>query len=330
MEVLTREAAKNQPSLPDGLQEQMESAYHLMVEREICQVHCREQIEEALSKAGIHYAILKGGILRDDYPIPFSRFMSDLDFYIRPEDRSTIRSAIEAAGGVLKGNESGDEQFSFWDKVGVEFHGRLLYRKHRSGVENYPAWSFVDESRNRLAEEGYALNLLGHAVHDLAGGGPGIRYILDLWIYRNRHQPQPEWEIVNDRLRQDGIYTAAQNLLDLSEYLFGSGEETPLMLEMADYVLKGGLYGDYGRGLANQAARGNAVAKQVFRNRAEFENRYPWLKKYPFLLPLAWAIRGFRSLKTNKNAIRRWYRGMARINKSDLEMQRERQARFGL
>ena len=112
----------------------------------------------------------------------------------------------------------------------------------------------------------------------MAGSGPGIRYILDLWIYRNRHQPQPDWQVVDEQLIKDNIYGAAHNLLNLSEYLFGDGDESPLMVEMADYVLKGGLHGDYKHGLASQAANGKAVIKQLFRNRTEYENRYLWLK----------------------------------------------------
>ena len=286
--------------------------------------------EKALSDAGIHYAPLKGAILKNDYPQTRFRFMSDLDFYIKPEDRPTIRKIIESVGAKFKGTESGDEQFLFWDKIGIEFHGRLLYRKTKAGIENYPEWEFVDEEKDRLSDEGYALNLIGHAVHDLAGSGPGIRYILDLWIYRNRHKPQPYWKSVNERLRRDNILEAAQNLLNLSEYLFGNGEESPLMIEMADYVLKGGLHGDYKRGLSSEAANGKALRKQLLRNRTEFENRYPWLKKYPFLLPIAWVMRIAQSWKRHKRKIISWQKDMHGVSSKDAEMQKQTLMRFGL
>lgn len=308
----------------------MSNIFNRMVAREVRQGHCLGQIEKALENAGIHYAPLKGAVLKKDYPQMHFRFMSDLDFYIKPEDRPAIREAIEGIDGKFKGTESGDEQFLFWDQLGIEFHGRLLYRKTKAGIENYPAWEFVDTEKNRLSEEGYALNLIGHIVHDLADSGPGIRYILDLWIYRNRHQPQPDWEVVDETLKRDSIYDAAHNLLNLSEYLFGCGEENPLMIEMADYVLKGGLHGDYKRGLASQAASGKALRKQLFRNRTEFENRYPWLKKYPFLLPVAWVMRVAQSLRRHKKVIERWRKGMGDVSDNEAEMQRQTLVRFGL
>lgn len=144
------------------------------------------------------------------------------------------------------------------------------------------------------------------------------------------HQPQPNWQAVNERLIRDNIFEAAQNLLNLSEYLFGSGEEIPLMAEMADYVLKGGLHGDYKRGLASQVANGKALRKQLFRNRTEFENQYPWLKMYPLLLPIAWMMRIIRNLKRHKKIIGRWRKGINAVSTRDAELQRQALMRFGL
>ena len=330
LETIVWETAKTDPTVPEDIKLKFSNVSNKMIARDIQQGWCIEQIDKALDDAGIHYAPLKGVILKNDYPQSYSRFMSDLDFYIKPEDRPAIREAIERIGGKFKGTESGDEQFLFQERFGIEFHGRLLYRKTKAGIENYSDWNFVDESCNRLSEEGYALNLIGHAVHDLAGSGPGIRYILDLWIYRNRHEPQPEWQAVDKLLKRDKIYDVSRNLFNLSEYLFGNGEESPLMVEMADYVLKGGLHGDYKRGLASQAANGRVVSNQLFRNRTEFENRYPWLKKYPFLLPIAWVMRIIQSLKRHRKIIGRWWKDMRGVSSKDAEMQRQAMMRFGL
>ena len=330
LEVIMREAACKYTDVPDDIRREIESVYNQMLAQSIRQDHCLSQIEEALTLSGIRYALLKGAILKNDYPDAFFRFMSDLDFYIKTEDRARIRKTVEEAGGEFRGTESGDEQFIFWNKIGVEFHGRLLYRNTKHGIENYPDWSFVDEQKNRLSEEGFTLNLLGHAVHDLAGAGPGIRYILDLWIYRHRHDPQPDWDAVDERLKADSIYEAAHNLLDLSEYLFGDGEKTDLMEEMAEYVLKGGLHGDYKRGLVSQAADGKATVRQVFRSRIEFENRYPWLKKYPFLLPVAWVMRLLHSFKTHKKTIKEWKKGINDVTDGEADNQKKTLSRFGL
>lgn len=319
---------------PAKIAAHLEDEYYRYVIRSGQQELLLEQIEHALTDAGIHYALQKGSLLKYDYPHVQFRFMTDLDICIQPENRAAIRTAMAGIGGKPSGSDSGDEQFIFNGGLGVEFHGRLLYRKAKHGIENYPDWRLVDEESNRLTEEGFALNLIGHVVGDLAKGGPGIRYILDLWVYRHRHAPQPDWDSVWERLKADGVDVAARNLLDLSEYLFSGGEETALLKEMAEYVLGGGLYGDAKRGAAAEAARaggkGRATLRQIFRNRTEYENRYPWLKQYPYLLPVAWTMRAYRSFRNNGRTIKAWSAGMRAVQKREVKTQKERLTRFGL
>lgn len=320
--------------VPQEAKKQFHNAYLKMFARNEQQQYWIDRVQQLLQEAGIPFALLKGSILKDSYPLPEVRYKTDIDIYIRPEDRSAIRALLEKNGGEFQGTESGDEQFTFSKLVGFEFHGRLLYRKTKTGIENYPDWSFVDTENNRLTEEGYALNLIGHAVGDLARCGPGIRYILDLWIYRSNHLPQPDWESVWDRLKRDGIFEAAKNLTDLAEWLFGDGQSTPLLEELADYILQGGLYGDSARGSAVEAAlaggKGKAFARQFFRSRKEFENRFPWLKKWPFLLPVAWIIRLFQTFRHHKKAVRHWKNRIQSVSERDIALQQDRMRRFGL
>ena len=319
---------------PEEQKQKYQITYYNLLARTVRQEALLEQIEKKLSACEISYGLQKGSLLKYDYPDACLRFMSDMDFYIDPEERKAIRAAMESIGAVFTGTESGDEQFRFPGGLGIEFHGRLLYRKTDFGVENYPDLTLLDESRNRLTEEGFALNLIGHAVYDLSKGGPGLRYILDCWIYRHRHEPQPDWDYVWERLRKDNIAAAARNLLDLSEYLFADGEETPLMREMTAYVMAGGLHGDAARSaaveLAKAGGREKAVLRQLFRNRTEFENRYPWLHKHPYLLPLAWILRIANSLHRHRGTIASWANNMKAVSKEEIRKQQERQSRFGL
>lgn len=72
----------------------------------------------------------------------------------------------------------------FVGKYARNFTAGFATGKRKGGIENYPDWAFVDEEKNRLTEKRYALNLLGHAVHDLAFGGSGIRLFQSLKKHR--------------------------------------------------------------------------------------------------------------------------------------------------
>ncbi|MBO4734228.1 MAG: nucleotidyltransferase family protein [Clostridia bacterium] len=333
LEALISQTVKDTPGIPDDIRKAMQRSVLTAIAKETKLDYAAKQIESALSSANIPFAALKGLVLKNDYPASYMRYMSDLDYYIKPEDKTAIRRAMDGLGGKLISTDSGDEGYLLFDWVVVEFHGTLLYEKKRS-VHPYAAWGFVDSSQKKLTEEGFALNLIGHAVFDLSGAGPGIRYVLDQWIYKNRHKPQPDWEAVNGRLMKDGIYKAASNIYGLAEYLFGEGEETPLYSEMADYVLKSGLYGNMERKAASEAAQSGgrlkAAWRQVFRNRKEFENRYVWVKKHPYLLPAAWVLRGVQSVKTHAGEMKKWNKRISGLSDEDVKKQKVLLEKFGI
>ena len=307
---------------------------HKMVARSALQEHYLALTGEALQSAGIPYGLQKGAILKNDYPEPYYRFMTDIDFCIDTADRGRIKEAVGAAGGRLTHTESGDDQFIFPGNIEVEFHGRLLYRKTSHGVENYSASGYIDKSGTCLTPEGYALNLIGHAVYNLSRGGLGIRYILDLWVYRHLHSPAPDWDAVNKKLESDGIAQAARNLLDLSEYLFSDAEGSEKLDALADYVFSSSLNGNSRRmsaiELGRAGGKGRAAVRQIFRSRADYENRFPRLKKYPFLFPFAVIIRLFRSLKTHRGRIGLWLRRAKDTQKAEAQRETEIQSYFGL
>ena len=153
-------------------------------------------------------------------------------------------------------------------------------------------------------------------------------------MYRHRHSPQPDWDLVWDKLKEDRIDQAAKNLTDLSEYLFGNGEASPVIDELAEYVLAAGLHGNPMRGAASEMAqsgsKSKAIRKQVFRSRTEFENRYPWVKKCPLLLPVAWIVRLFSSIRKNRSHIKSWLKNIGSTETDEIDAQRERLKRFGL
>lgn len=333
LEAIVQSFARAHGGAPSELLAQMEQAYYAAVAHDVQQRATINSIVAALRNSGIPYAPMKGCVLKNDYPASHLRFMCDVDLYIRVEDRGRADVCLREIGAMRTGESAGDGTYVIAN-TGLEPQSMLCYRLEHGQIVHYPDWSLVDEERNCLTEEGFALNLIGHCVGDIRKGGPGLRYVLDLWVYRHRHQTQPDWEFVYDRLRHDGIYDAAKNLLDLSEYLFGNGVPSPLMEEMADYVMSTSLYGDATRASTTEVAlsggRGGAIAHQVFRDRADYENRYPWLAGRPWLLPAAWVIRAGHVIRTRPQTVLGWLRGTESVSRSEADAQRDRIKRFGL
>ena len=136
-----------------------------------------------------------------------------------------------------------------------------------------------------------------------------------------------------EQLKKDGLDEVAQNLLDLSEYWFGNAAGSTLLDELSAYVLEGGLCGLRLRKTLSaagfQGGKLGAVKAQVFRSREEFENRYPWLKKHPYLLPVAWVMRGAKSLRIHREAMGQWTEQLKKNDRKQVAEQKARLRRFG-
>lgn len=326
-------AVKDVEEMPDEAKRALQKAWVCDIARDTRQEYTANRIRASLQAAGVIFAPMKGLLLKYDYPLPHLRYMSDIDFYIRTGDRAKIKQCLMELGATRENDDCGDIAYDLPGGVHAEFHGRLLYRAGTGGVLGYPDWKQVVQEKNRLTEDGYALNLIGHLAYNLSRSGLGVRYILDLWIYRHRHEPQPDWEKVMTQLKQDGLDQVAQLLIDLSEYWLGDGRATPVLEELEQYILESGLYGFSERGALSEASfnrgKAGAVWRQVFRSREEFQNRYPWLRECPFLLPAAWVMRAVKSLTSHRTFIEQWVRQLRQTPKAEIKAQKERLKRFG-
>lgn len=327
-------ALRDREDIPEEVRKKLKDCWDREIVRDMRQDYAAEQIRTAFESKGIVLAPMKGLVLKHDYPFPHMRYMSDLDFYIQSTERTRIQRCMEQLGAKISGTDSGDVNYEMPGRVQVEFHGRLLYRTDSTGVICYSDWSYMKVGENRLSEEGYALNLIGHIAYNIAHTGCGARFILDLWVYRHRHTQQPDWSAVIQQLKGDGLEKIAENLLDLSEYWFGDLEGSPLLDELGTYILEGGLYGLSTRETLSNAGLGGgklkAIKSQIFRSKDEFHNRYPWLKKHPYLFPVAWGMRGIHSLKTHRKEIGRWVKQLNQNDSKEIQEHRNRLKRFGL
>jgi len=333
LETLLYSAVRSRTDMPQEVRERFEAAWRQDLLRDTRQEYEAERIGAAFKAAGVVFAAMKGLVLKHDYPESYLRYMTDIDFYIQTGDRDKIRQCLEELGSINTTHDCGDVAYDLPGGVHAEFHGRLLYRATGTGVIGYSDWARVDEEKNCLTEEGYALNLIGHMAYNLVTGGLGVRYVLDLWVYRHRHAAQPDWTAVMEQLKKDGLDQVTQNLIDLSEYWFGDGPGSELLDELGAYILEGGLYGLSSRnalsGAGLNGGKAGAVWRQVFRSREEFENRYPWLKRYPFLLPVAWGKRAVYTLTHNRKMVKQWSASLKQTSSSQIKEQAARLERFG-
>ena len=60
------------------------------------------------------------------------------------------------------------------------------------------------------------------------------------------------------------------------------------------------------------------------------EDRFPWCKGKPWLLPIAWIVRAFRAVCRNGHLILRWSKRTGQFSQEEITQQAAQLKRFGI
>ena len=330
VEPLVQWALRERRDVPEEVRQQLEAAYSRAIFRDAQMDFTMAAVDTALKAANVPYLLLRGAVLKDDYPSPELRTMSDLDYLVHTEDYPVIKSCMEAIGGRHTHTDGGHFSFTLPPDVPVEFHPNLIYAASPVGTAVNPGWQYVRPDSGpyaqELTEEGFYLNMIAHLAYHFAKGGTGIRSILDVWVYRHRHRPQPDGAIVRAQLRRAGLDRFAERIEGLAECWFGAGSSTPELDRLGDDILACGAYGTEQRAVLSAACfhggRWGAARHNALSPMEEMKNRYPWLNGRPYLLPAAWCIRAGRVLVQRRERLGRWTDTAWRITSPELDKQR--------
>lgn len=327
------------PDAPEEVRRPLKSAYDRALFREAQQEHTAAALRDLLTEAGVPHVLLRGAVLKHDYPEACLRTMSDLDYLVRVEDYPKLRQAAEALGGRHIHTDGGHFSFVIPPEVMVEFHPNLIYTASPVGTEINPGWQYTKPGSGpcalELTEEGFYLNMVCHLAYHFAKGGTGVRSVLDLWVYRHRHTPQPDRAFVERELDRAGLRRFAERAEALAEAWFGGEKLTAPLEELGEYILSSGTYGLESRAVMNAACFSpggtgrSALMQRVFYPREELENRFPWSRGKPWLLPAAWCARAARAVTRHPEYIARWKKRADKLSRQEIQAQRELLRHFG-
>ena len=127
-----------------------------------------------------------------------------------------------------------------------------------------------------------------------------------------------------------------RNIEQLSETWFGNAQTDPVMDELGEYIITSGSHGIGDRAMLNAISMSKGGSKasafwgKVFYPRQELEDRYPWSKGKPWLLPAAWCARAYRAVTTHGGHILAWSKGTGGFSNEEIAQQKEKMARFGV
>ena len=294
-------------SICDNTYEDFQKQYYLSLLRVTSLDSETRRIASVLEEEAIDFIVLKGESLRRIYPESWMRVSSDIDILVREESIKTAISVLKnKLGYKFKIKSSHDYSFISPKDIHLELHFILSAKECRSQSILQNVWSYCRKERNSMHE--YVLNddfkyfyHMYHAAKHFQLGGCGIRAVIDTWMLNNRINSNKS--LRNALLEESGLITFSKTIEEISENWF-TYYKVDYSNIVERYILFGGVYGAEQGLMAKQAKSGDNkryVLYRLFPPLNRIKMTYPFLNKYPFLLPFCWLHRLVKSIFSGKS-----------------------------
>ncbi len=259
---------------------------------------------------------MKGFIFKALWKRPEYRSMADMDFCVREEDMDAISALLIADGYTADVvDDCVHDTFNKPPYIHIELHKTLFH----GSTESFECWIPREDNPYWyvMSPEDFVTFNVGHIHKHYVGGGCGARSLFDLYLYLTNYKDELDRRVLEEKLREKKLYDFFCELLHLIYYWYGNGTypfepsaafirngaPTDPLLEMEYFITTGGAYGTesnrvkYG---VEHKGRFRYALGSLFPRWRIMSSFFPWLKKCPILLPLAYPLRWLVHLFSGK------------------------------
>lgn len=295
----------------------------------------------------IDYMPLKGMLLKQLYPNPEMRVMSDIDILIKIEQYDIISKIMKNLGY----NEITESDHEFvWRKppmIVIELHKRLIPSYNKDYYAYFgDGWQLAERSeyednRYEMSAEDKLIYIFTHFAKHYRDGGIGIKHLIDIWVYKNNYQNLDE-RYIKEELTKLQLYEFYLNILTTIDVWF-KGTPSNNITDLITYrIFDSGTYGTHENKViasaikdskANDSAvktRRKKIIKTIFLPYSSMCKRYTILKKIPLLLPIFWMVRIINVILFKRENIRRQKADMSIITNENIDKYHDELIHVGL
>ena len=171
--------------------------------KSISQLEEKKIIDQLFNENQIEHTFLKGCYLKEIYPSPDFREMSDIDILVHDYDLKKIHSLLESKLNYEHESSEGSHHQTYLKKPvhNIEVHYELV-------DDDLPQYQYFHDYFNRLISvdnsyekimnlNDYFVYFLFHAYHHFYLCGIGIRYIIDLFVLLSKHKQDLDFDYIN-------------------------------------------------------------------------------------------------------------------------------------
>lgn len=275
---------------------------------------------QKLRAAGLHPVVVKGQLCSRLYPLKDHRISADDDLYIPDAEFMACHKQLLVNGLTT---DTPVDELATADEVSYTKNGSPLYIElHRhlfdSSEDAHDELNHFFASLKPVETDSFLampphehlLYLVLHAYKHFVRSGIGLRQFCDIGLWAWEYHDEIDWQRLREQCESVHAATFAAAAFRIArDYL---GIEFDLPTPWSDAVdvepllhdtLCGGVYGSndltrlhsstvtLNAVKASRTGEKSGVLRTVFPKREYLERNYPYLKKRPYLLPVAWAQR---------------------------------------
>lgn len=275
---------------------------------------------QTLRAAGLHPIVVKGQLCSRLYPLKDHRISADDDLYTPDAEFMACHEQFLTNG--LRTDTPADE-LATADEVSYTKNGSPLYIElHRhlfdSAEDAHDELNHFFADLNPVEIDGllamppheHLLYLLLHAYKHFVRSGIGLRQFCDIGLWARAYHGEIDWQRLHEQCESVHAATFAAAAFRIARDYLGIEFDLPAPWSDAIDVepllhdsLCGGVYGSndltrlhsstvtLNAVKASRTGEKSNVLRTVFPKREYLERRYPYLKKRPYMLPVAWVQR---------------------------------------
>lgn len=240
-QILAYMALKTPGAIPVDVLVKCGSKLNAAVQNETLQTAEFNALNQAFRAGGVRYMPLKGFLMRELYPEPYLRTMTDYDVLVEQEDFDKAREVLVKQGyEYLKGDELHDVYVKSKRFV-VEQHYKLFAASAAYERGRNVSWNRLvhyEATEYRFTPEDFYRYMLEHLLKHWLGSQTTLRDYLDVAIYLRARGGELDRAKLDADLQRSGVLDFVKNVERLADAWFNGKELDPVLEEMALYQFR--------------------------------------------------------------------------------------------
>lgn len=330
---------RNKP--PKELYEKWQASYAFRLAQCANQLFELDLLVDSFVSQGYDVMPLKGSIVRNYYPTPDMRTMTDVDLLVKADDREAVRKIMYSCGYEMFIPDDGQvDTFKKGNHCYIDLHYYLMAKNHHGQEHFQDTWDIAFETDKKgvyafTYEDLYVYNV-GHYAKHMFSSGTGMRCVADAYVlWKNATEEQKV--IINEKLKQKELFTFNEQLVKVAGIWFDGEEDDGTTDDIQAYFIDTSTYGneDSVDAIKLMTDSGESISKwEYFKKRifpgAEYlYERYNVKHKCPLLLPFLWLYRLFSIMFIGKRVAKEVTK-TENVTKEEIEKSRILYSKLGL